>query len=208
MKRFNLEYLNELLNKVNAVPSFIPNILNRDSKITFICSCGKSRDKPKTFRDIEKSGAYCHDCIYEKANEQRKQTVREIYGENNVSKVKEIQDKKIETSIRKYGTEHPSQSELVMEKIKQTNLEVRGVEHSMQDPNVIQKVKDTNLKNHGVSCSFQREDVKIKTKETLERNFGPGIINPFMSEVIKELIKQTNLKKLGVEYPGQAESVK
>lgn len=49
---------------------------------------------------------------------------------------------------------------------------------------------------------------KEKQLASLEKKYGKGITNVFQQEDIKEKIKQTNLKKYGVEYIGQSEAMR
>ena len=65
-------------------------------------------------------------------------------------------------------------------------------------PERIERQKKTNLEKFGVENVFCKDSpVRKKFEEVWEKN---GYINPFSREDVKEKIKQTCLRKYGVEY--------
>lgn len=203
-----IQYNRDLLNfckerdKPQSVDD-IPDKLNRDAKINFICICGKSGEA--FFQSIYKYGFKCKICKYKVAYERRKKTNLQIYGVEKISHSKEIQEKTKQTNLKRYGVENPSQSKEILEKIKQTNLKIRGVPYPSQDPNVQEKAKQTNLKKYGVKCTLQNEEVRKKVKQTnLERR---GVENSMQDPNVREKAKQTNLKRYGVEYTFQNKEI-
>ena len=56
-------------------------------------------------------------------------------------------------------------------------------------------------------CSANNEKTKIKKENTVEKIYGKGIKSVLNSDKVKEKIKQTNLKKYGVEYTFQSPDI-
>lgn len=80
--KYNLRYLVDLLIRSNhAAPVEVPKTLNRNSKITFKCSCGGAYYRhSKTFRSIEIYGAYCAVCTKKRMNNKIRETNLKKYG--------------------------------------------------------------------------------------------------------------------------------
>lgn len=133
--------------------------------------------------------------------EKSKQTYLEKYGVDNIFKLPEVikrvqskchtyeaKQKQKETCLKKYGVDNYAKTEECKQKISKTCLEKYG------DPNYHnkEKVKKTNLKKYGCVSPLNQQYVKDKLG----------------SEDILNKKKQTCLKKYGVEYTSQLESVK
>lgn len=153
------------------------------AKVKVICDyCGKELIKPyKEY--IANHDDVLGDCCAQCKDIKFKQTCLDKYGVNNVSKVKEIQNKRIQTFINKYGCKNPFQANECKEKTKQTWLEKYGVEYANQ-----------NI------------DVRNKMLNTLTKRYG--VINPGQIPEVKEKVKQTCLKHYGVPYSLQADEVR
>jgi hypothetical protein len=173
--RYDHTLLEKIIKRDECKIPIIPEKLNRDTRIKFICKCGC--DGKKNFRTLnEKTGCFCKVCT---------ENIR--------------QAKKRKTNLKKYGVENPMQSQEVKEKSKKTNLKKYGVEHAFQSQEVKEKYKKTNLKKYGVEHAMQSQEVKEKSKKTCMENHG--VEHPFQSQEVKEKSKKTNLKKYGVENP-------
>ena len=91
-----------------------------------------------------------------------------------------------------------AKSDLTKSKIKSTKLELYG------DANYNNSVKqrETMYKLYG-GYTLSSPILKAKVDATVEEKYGTS--NVFSSDYGKQLIKETNLKNLGVEYPQQSE---
>ena len=206
-QRFNKEYLIEISKKDNATLLGDYTSFNRDIKPKFRCYCGKEENN-RTFRDISTKGMFCHDCVYERGSKQRNKTVKEVYGVECVSQIVSVKAKRVATNIERRGVAVPFQSAEVKEKSRITCLERHGVEHPLQNTIIMDNLKATNLEKYGSTCSLQSDSAKEKTLITLQGKYGENIINVFQAEDVKTKSKNTNMERLGVEYPGQSEEVK
>ena len=109
------------------------------------------------------------------------------------------------TIKEKYGVESCTQLKETQDKIKKTNLEKYGVEHSTQRQDVKDKTKDTMIEKYG-GYTLQSEQLKEKVKDTLIEKYG--VDHCMQLEETKEKIKITNLKKFGVECVLQRKDIR
>ena len=122
----------------------------------------------------------------------QKKTKEERYGNQNYNN--RIQYK--QTCINKYGVENVYQNQEIKNKIKQTKLDKYGNEYY----NNSEKVHQTNLQNLGVKMPFQSKEILNKCIQTLKNKYGKEINNPMDLDIIKDKIRQTCLKKYGVDW--------
>jgi hypothetical protein len=183
----------------------------------------------KVFREIEKRGIYCKECMNKVKREKTIKTCLEKYGVANSSQCKEVQEKYKKTCLEKYGVEHAFQSNNIKDKIKATMIEKYGVENPIQNEIIKNKIKQTNLEKYGCSNTLHSETIKEKVKTSMIQKYGVenasqnkdikekkiktslknwGVEHPSKNQFIQEKIKQTNLINLGVEYPTQNQEVK
>ena len=183
----------------------------------------------KIFREIEKRGAYCKECMNKLKQEKTKNTCFQKYGVEHVSHCNEYKEKCKQTSLEKYGVEYPFQSNDVKSKIKETNLKNLGVEHPTQCEEVKNRIKETNIEKYGCETTLHSNVIKEKVKITMIKKYGVenasqseevknkkietslnnwGVKYPSQNKIIQNKVKETNLKNLGVEYPTQCEEVK
>ena len=203
--KYNHALLEYCIKRDNAICIQEYNKLNRETKITFICSCGKENCE-KVFRTINKVGAFCKICTNRYGQEKKKQTYIKNFGVENPSQSEEIKNKMKNTNLKKFGVENPMQSEVIKEKMKETNFKRFGVEYASQNEKIKNKKKETSIKNFGVEYPSQSADIKNKIKETNLKKFG--VENPMKSEEVKNKMKETNLQRFGVEYSFQSEEIK
>ena len=76
-------------------------------------------------------------------------------------------------------------------------LERYGVTNAGGIPETLEKIKNVLKEKYGNECYFKTNDYKIKFNKYLKEN---NITNVFQREDVKEKIKQTNLKRYGVEH--------
>jgi len=100
------------------------------------------------------------------------------------------------TTLKNYGVSCSFLSPIIREKIKKTNIEKYGHEFHLQNENIRKKRDDTFMQNYGGHPS-KNIIIKNKIKETNLKNFG--VENVFQSIAIKNRIKESNLKNFGVE---------
>ena len=81
---------------------------------------------------------------------------------------KNVQGKRIATSITIYGTEHPNQSDVSKNKAKRTCLERYGVENAAKSDKIKEKIKASNKDKYGVEYYQQTEDFKRRVADTWE----------------------------------------
>ena len=117
-----------------------------------------------------------------------------------------IQQKTVETNLKRYGCEVSSQNKEVKEKMKQTCLEKYGVDCTLKDKNIKNKTIHTWLLNYGVSHPRKSDKIKQKTKQTCLEKYG--VDNPFKSKEIQNKAKQTCIDRYSVEYAMQNNDIK
>ena len=230
-KKFNRELLEKILTRDSAIlddTKELPNSLNQNCRISFICHCGTS--DTKNFRMmIENSGAYCKSCTKLNRLNKVKATNIERRGVEHPFQCTEVKEKIISTNLERYGAENPMQNAEVRERAKETNREKYGTPYAMQNAEVreraketnrekygtpypsqcaeiMDKVRATNIERYGANCSLQNDEVREKAKKTNREK--RGVDNPFQCTEVKEKIILTNLERYGAENPMQNDEVK
>ena len=85
------------------------------------------------------------------------------------------------------------------QKMERKFLEKYGVKNPYQSKEIQNKIIEQNLKQYGVKYNTQRSDMIKKTKETKLKRHGNSNYNN------REKLKQTCLKRYGVEHPNQTQ---
>lgn len=190
-------------------------------RITFKCKdCG--REVTYAFNVIKsKRDLLCKGCHAKIIN-------LEKYGADNPSKVKEFQDKKLNTFRTKYGVDNTSQLPENRLKAKQTmnerygdyytrtedyrirsektSIERYGTRIGSMSERVKAETKQRNLKKYGYESPSQVPEKIEKAKNTFIKNYG--VSNPSYVEEVKEKRVQSSLKKFGVPYASQNNEIK
>lgn len=133
-----------------------------------------------------------------KVQQKIRNTVKEKYGVDHISRSKDFNKKMNEAMKEKYGVENAAHIKGVKEKKKLTNLKKYGTEYPLESKEVRDKIKKTNKKKYGVENPFQSEEIKEKIKKTNKEKYG--VECTLFAEEIKEKIKKTNKERYGVEY--------
>lgn len=134
------------------------------------------------------------------------QIVKNKYGVDNVSQLKEVREKVKKTVVKRYGVNNISQSEDIKSKKRQKAIEKYGVNCVLQNETIKEKIKNTNMQKYGVNNIGKSKIVRNKAKKTnLERY---GVEYPGQSAIIKNKIKDTNLQRYGVPCVLQNEKIK
>ena len=139
-------------------------------------------------------------------NKKMNEVMKEKYGVENAAHIKGVKEKKKLTNLKKYGAEYPLGSKEVRDKIKKTNKKKYGVENPFQSEEIKEKIKKTNKKKYGVEYPTQSTGVQEKTKRTNQKKYG--VEYPVLAKEVQEKIKKTNNEKYGVDFPLQSQEVK
>ena len=139
-------------------------------------------------------------CSEKCKREKIKRTNLEKYGGHPNSN-KKVQEKRRQTCLDKYGTTHPVQSKEVQEKIKKTCLKRYGVNYYTQTEEIKEKFTKNYIGKYGKNYSNPGQVPEVKRKIRLKRYKNPNYNN-------REKMKETCLKRYGVENPSQIPEVR
>jgi hypothetical protein len=166
----------------------------------------------KKFRDLEKAGSYCVNCIKIKANEVRKKSCLEKYGVENVMLTNNYKDVFISKKYNfhclfNFCSERNIQLLENYENIKlHSHYLVKGKCQNINCQNEFYKKIHKLLITNGLCNKCILLQAKEKRDNTNLKNIGN--VNYFQNDNIKNKIKQSNLHKYGVEYISQSEDYK
>lgn len=193
--------------------------------------CGK----PVKFLNGKKNQLFNKTCCKEHANMLDGITVKKVLKDiySDVNKKQEINNKIRETCLLKYGDEHysnrikaretclqrygvtsPLKSEIFKQKSKETCLQKYGVEYTGQIPEKIEKTHKVCLEKYGVDSVFKVQKFRNQSLDTCIKKYASNeddinsIVNIGQLKYIKDKIKNTCLKKYGVENPMQTQYYK
>jgi hypothetical protein len=201
------------------------NNLNKDSRISGICTECNTQSFDKTFRQLFKSGALCDDCTEDSAQEKREEKCLKLYGVTSILKdperqkeirenhleetgyhighTPEAEEKRKESLIKSIGYDNAFKSPKIQNQILQNRDEFKkengcDISHT---PEAIEKRIATNQERFGCDHPWQNKEVQEKRRQTNQKHFGCD--NPAQHPVIQKRMKLTNLRLYGVEYPMQ-----
>jgi len=151
----------------------------------------------------------CRQCS--SSNEEKKDAIRKIqkkhWSNRSQEDIKKSSKKRKTTCMKKYGTENPAQSEKIKNKISSTlkeSYESGQITSSFKDLNVQKKCKETQIKKYG--DIFTASDIgKEKIKQSNIKKYG--VENVFSNTSIKEKIIEKHLEKRGVSNPQKDKNV-
>lgn len=126
----------------------------------------------------------------------QKNGVLKKYGVENVSCIKEVRKKAIETWKKNTGLDNPYDDQNLKEKRKRTCIDRYGCENPTQSDNIKQKIKQTNIEKYGATAPFQNELIREKFKQDYFEK--TGYFNPSQNPDVQNKIKENNMKKYGV----------
>lgn len=186
--------------------------------------CGK----PVKFLNGKKNQLFNKTCCKEHANMLDGITVKKVLKDiySDVNKKQEINNKIRETCLLKYGDEHysnrskaretclqrygvtsPLKSEIFKQKSKDTCLQKYGVEYTGQIPEKIEKTHKACLEKYGVDSVFKVQKFRSQSLDTCIKKYASdeddinSIVNIGQLKYVKDKIKNTCLKKYGVDNP-------
>ena len=218
-QKFNRELLDKTLIRDGATlddTKELPNSLNQNSRISFICPCGTP--DIKVFRTmVENGGARCKLCteherkmkikttMLEKPRKFDRALLDETFARDNAS-----HDETKELPTRLNRESHiPFKCACGTPDIKVFRMMVENggarcklcTEHERQ-----MKIKTTTLERFGVEYPSQSAEIMERQKATMLKNYG--VEHPMQSAEVKDKVKVTCLENHGVEYPMQSAEVR
>jgi len=217
-QKFNRELLDKTLIRDGATlddTKELPNSLNQNSRISFICPCGTP--DIKVFRTmVENGGARCKLCteherkmkikttMLEKPRKFDRALLDETFARDNAS-----HDETKELPTRLNRESHiPFKCACGTPDIKVFRMMVENggarcklcTEHERQ-----MKIKTTTLERFGVEYPSQSAEIMERQKATMLKNYG--VEHGFQSAEIMGKVKATMLERFGVEYPSQSAEI-
>jgi hypothetical protein len=213
---YNNETLNKycLDNNIKLLEDYSQLKINRDNYIKGMCNtenCNEYIDK--TFRQLVKTGPYCHNCAVENGKKQWNQKCKYNYSvlhqyccENFITLINDYSTYIINRNTIISGKCITTDCDQVFNKSFRELIKLNGYCKMCCINNGKQKIKETNLIKFGVECSMQNNDVKLKQQHTLLQKYGVKHISQL--DAIKEQKKKKSLEKYGTEYVLQSEIVK
>ncbi len=126
------------------------------------------------------------------------ETIEELYGVDNISKIPTSAIKRKNTCLKKYGTEEYLSSDIARDKILKTNNDKYGGNSPCCDKDIIEKRKNNCLEKYGVESTNQLKEVRDKYKNTMKQKYG--VEYPIQNQDIADKMKNTCIKKYGENY--------
>jgi hypothetical protein len=149
------------------------NYVDNTQPLEYVCSCGVYWCT--SWKDYRK-GARCENC----ANEKRKATLVELYGEDNYFKTE---------AFKKQNKEHWNST--------------HGVDHNMKIEEIKEKARQTSTQNHGVPYKFATPEIKaLALAAFLEKNEDPAF-----RKMVRDKYKATCIKRYGVTHTSKCPTI-
>ena len=150
-----LKYITNRYNDSENINESLIRIFNNYEIHPCCPVCGKPLQLNRT-----KWRTYCSISCKSKDNANK---LEQKYGVRSTLRLKEVQEKTIQSLINHYGVDNPQKSKEVQEKTKQTYIKKYGVEYFSQSKEIQEKIKQTCLNKYGTEYYLNSEDCKIKT---------------------------------------------
>lgn len=141
-------------------------------------------------------------CKYEKT----KKTCLEKYGVENVSYLKDVINKRKETSMKNWNETNHMKNEIFLKNYKKKNKEKYGYDMPFNSIEIQHKCSLSVKNKYGVDNVFQNNEIKEKIKKTNLEKYGVEI--PLQSEEIREKFIKTMINKYGVDNPSKYQEFK
>ena len=198
-RRTGRELAYDLSNTFTVKVSDLPKRSN--VKIDVICDCCGEVVNDIVYEDyceaIEKFGNYvCYNC---KTNHY-KESCMLIYGVDNATKLEDVRNKMITTSLQRYGTKHPMQNIQVLQKSKETFYKNGTTPTSLQQlylHSLYNGELNYPIQNYNVDICFPEESICIEYDgggHSLEVKCGHLTQEEFNH---KELVRNNVIKRAG-----------
>lgn len=154
----NADLLNGILNEITIPKTLSEKVYWLTHGLTDYPKCVMCGKTVKTYNgNTDGYTPHCCCSCAQKNPETRevfKKTCIELYGTDNPSKSKVVQDKMKKTCVERYGATNIFGSETGKQKIKKTNLERYGCENPQQNIDIKKKTKTTLVEKYGVTCGY------------------------------------------------------
>jgi len=141
-----------------------------------------------SFKGIQRANASTHP---ESIKIRKQKTIKEKYGVDSISQVKEFRQKAESTMLKKYGVKHALKNPKFLKKSKDTLMGNWGVENPMQSVDIVENHQQSLMDKYGVNNVMKVPSVQKKVKETCLERFGYD--NPSKSPKIRAKIVKANL---------------
>jgi len=158
--------------------------------------CGKPTKFDSLLNGYKECCNKIHTDLY--AYKKKAKTMKEKYGYENQYQRDDVKNKNKAIHIQNLGVENPRQSKAVQQKAKNTSKE----KYDDENYNNSVKRKETTTKKYGYDTVL-RDTAKMRAA-IIDKY---GVENVFQSSLIKDKIKQTNIKKYGVDHPSKNEDI-
>lgn len=116
-------------------------------------------------------------CSQKCSRVKNKRTLLEKYGVDNISKLEEIKNKKVDTCRTNFGVDYPQQCNDILQRSLNTK-ELKYGDRNWNNPN---KMKETNLLKYGFEYAQQSPDIIRKQIETMYLNQYPNMLKRYES---------------------------
>lgn len=95
-----------------------------------------------------------------------------VKGKSCASVDIDLQEKRLQTLVKRYGVNNPRKSNIINEKIRQTNIKKYGGAAPICSQRVKETIKQTCFEKYGVNNPQQNKLIKHKTKQTNIVKYG------------------------------------
>ena len=154
-------------------------VLDTDYNETFTCR----------YRNLHYGRVNCPS----RKKENRKNTLLEKYGVDNVSKIQGNLEKVKATNLKKYGQD--SFAKTTEFKKEQSDLwKSRSTEEKKE---ILKKAQTTNIERHGFANPMQNKDIKEKTNKTVKKKYDVDNVAqiPEVKKKLSDIYYQNNMKE-------------
>lgn len=169
----------------------------------------------ETFTCLYKNLYYGRVNCPSRKKENRKNTLIEKYGVDNISKISGHREKVKATNIKKYGVDSYAKTEESKERQKEF-WKSRSKEEKKE---ILKKIQETNIERYGFVNPRQNKEIKEKVKQTVKEKYGVENVSyiPEIRKKLSESYYQNNMKEKlrqglilnqGVSNPMQIQGIK
>lgn len=150
----------------------------------------------------------------QKSTDQRRETVREKYGVDNIARDSTVRErlsevkkaetpdtkkKRAKTNLLRYGHENPFGSEVIKKRLRGTMQEKYGAGNPQQVPKIRERTLQTHEERHGSPYAFTTPEFQDRFKETSREHWGTD--HPMQSEEGKKQWEQKCQEFFGAPNP-------
>ena len=206
LKRYGVENLSDVPREFKKICKYCGKEFRTDSSRREYCYDTHYGSCPVCGKQVEINEMHLgpQACSEECRKKRIQSTSLERYGATNIFASdygKNVIKKTLQT---KYGVDHYSKTDEFRDKFTSTMMDRYGTTIPRKNADINKKAMDTCIDRYGGESPTCDASIAEKARETVEQNFGGfGMASPELSKRIRE----TNLKKYGVEIPTQSEEI-